>query len=204
MAQRLERLKLSIPVYTDTPISGLVTPYAEEVAHVAFQAQDQYHAWKTTATTAWVMRKKFSAQKEGVFRLVRVRKVSLVRVGDASHVICSCKSWDMRRHGCRHVTWAIGPQPTPGFFDPLWTIAHVANYGHKGNDQHTSMYDALRVEGGMPGPCVTQWDSVAIGDVAGASSEASKKRIRDHMMQVASSIQPIALPITSTTLHPRT
>ena len=169
MAQRLEKLKLSIPAYTDTPISGLVTPHAEEVAHVAFQAQDQHHVWKTTATTAWVMRKKFSAKKEGVFRLVRVRKVSLVRVGDASHVICSCKSWDMRRHGCRHVTWAIGPQPTPGFFDPLWTVAHVANYGHKGNDQYTSMYDALRVEGGMPGPCVTQWDSVAIGDVAGAS-----------------------------------
>ena len=77
MAQRLERLKLSIPVYTDTPISGLVTPHAEEVAHVAFQAQDQCHAWKTTATTAWVMRKKFSAKKEGAFRLARVRKVSL-------------------------------------------------------------------------------------------------------------------------------
>jgi hypothetical protein len=60
------------------------------------------------------------------------------------------------------------------------------------------MYGALRVEGGMPGPCVTQWDSVSIGDVAGASSEASKKRIRAHVMQVASSTQPVEVDPSGT------
>ena len=200
MAQRLERLKLSTPIHTDTPISGLVTPYAEEVAQVAFHSKDQYNVWKTSATTAWVMRKKYSPKKEGVFRLIRVRKVELIRVGVASHVICSCKSWDMRRHGCRHITWAIGPQPTPGFFDPLWTVAHVANYGRKGCDEYTSMYDTLRQEGGLPGPCVTLWDSVAIGDVAGNSSEASKKRVRAHMMEVEKALQPVEVDPTGTKL----
>jgi hypothetical protein len=188
--QNMERLKLSAPVYTDTSISGLVTPHAEEVAHVAFSAHDRYYVWKVQDDEAWVLRKKYTRKQPGVLRLCRIRKVHLVRVGQESHVTCSCMTWEMKRHGCRHVTWAMGTQPTPGFFDPLWTIAHLSTYGRKGREDYTAMYDDLRRDGKMPGPCVTMWDSLKVGDVLGTKSDEAKARIRKVMALVKFAVNP--------------
>ena len=188
--QNMERLKLSAPVYTDTSTSGLVTPHAEEVAHVAFSSHDRYYAWKVKDDEAWVMRKKHARKQPGVLRLCRMRKVHLVRVGQESHVTCSCMTWEMKRHGCRHVTWAIGTQPTPGFFDPLWTIAHLSTHGRKGRDDYTAMCDDLRRDGQMPGPCVTMWDCLEVGDVLGTKSDEAKARIRSGMALVQFAVNP--------------
>ena len=190
VVQKIERLKLSTAVYTDTPITGLVTPHAEEVAHVAFTSRDRCYVWKIKDDEAWVMRKKFNAKPAGVLRLCRVRTLKLVRVGQDSHVTCTCKTWEMKRHGCRHVTWAIGTQPTPGFFDPLWTIAHLSTCGRKGHDSYTAMYDNLRLDNKMPGPCVTLWESLALGDVLGTNSVNMKARIRSAMKLVKLSVNP--------------
>jgi hypothetical protein len=136
-----EQLKLSAPVYADTPTSGLVTPRAEEFARVAFTSHGQCYVWKVKPDEAWVMRKKVTAKQPGVLRLCRVRKLNLIRVGQVSHVTCSCMTWEMKRHGCRHVTWAMGTQPMPGFLDPLWTIAHLSTHGRKGHDNYRPVAD---------------------------------------------------------------
>ena len=190
VGQNIERLKLSAPVYTDTPMSGLVTPHAEEIAHVAFSSHDRYYVWKVKNDEAWVLRKKYTAKQPGVLRLCRVRKLNLIRVGQVSHVTCSCMTWEMKRHGCRHVTWAMGTQPSPGFFDPLWTIAHLSTCGRKGHDKYTAMYDDLRREGQMPGPCITMWDSLELGDVLGSNSDEGKARIRRAMTAVKFAVNP--------------
>ena len=190
-AQTLERLKLSVPTYTDTEISGFVTPYAEECAHKAFDQHTKYFVWKTKDDEAWVMRKFSKINTEGVIRLCRVRKLRLVMVGETAHVTCSCMTWEMRRHGCRHVTWAMGPKPTPGFFDPLWTVAHMSTYGRKGNGSYTSLYDQLRSEGKLPGPCVPCWGSLPRGDLLGATTPNGKKKARCLMCKVEQSMNPV-------------
>jgi hypothetical protein len=117
--QNIERLKLSAPVYTDTSTSGLVTPHAEEIAHVAFTSHDRHCAWKVQDDEAWVMRKKYTPKKPGVLRLCRTRKVNLVRVGAVSHVTCSCMTWEMKRHGCRHTSNGVPRQKTLFFLETM-------------------------------------------------------------------------------------
>ena len=68
VGQNIERLKSSAPVYTDTPTSGLVTPHAEEVAHLAFSSHDRCYVWKVKDDEAWVLRKKHAAKQPGVLR----------------------------------------------------------------------------------------------------------------------------------------
>jgi hypothetical protein len=84
----------------------------------------------------------------------------------------------------------MGTQPTPGFFDPLWTIAHLSTYGRKGRDDYTAMYDELRRDGKMPGPCVTMWDCLEVGDVLGTKSYEAKARIRSGMALVQFAVNP--------------
>ena len=168
-AQLNEKMLLTLPTYTSTPASGIVSSYGEELGHMAYQQGANYVAWKIDALTVWCIRKSWAKSTSPVLRLCRVRVLKLVLVpslnaggSQSQHVTCSCKCWDMRRLGCRHVTWALSPLLSPGFFHIKWTLAHMTRYGRKGQEDYTALADKTLARN-IPGPCAERWVNCCAG-----------------------------------------
>ena len=55
--QHARFLEMTEATYTDSPATGLVTPFAEEVGHLSLRQRGNYYTWIRGGDEAWTMRK---------------------------------------------------------------------------------------------------------------------------------------------------